>query len=515
MHQIQEFFSKLFDSSDWPPRWHCGRWTDFHGWLYIISDLLIWSAYFTIPFVILKYISKKQDVKFIRVYFLFAAFILACGSTHLLDAVSFWLPAYRFNALMRVITGILSWITVFYLVKFLPVAFSLKSQKELETEVTQREKAEEKINLLNAKLEQRILERTNELFELNTEQKRVIQEMEVLSMIAKETSNSVIIFDKSTRHASWVNEGFTRHTGYTERDMHGKKPLSILRGAETDKHVLDMISGQIKKNLPYSCDLLIYTKSGETKWQFVSGQPIRGDNGAVAKYFVIATDISERKRMEEERLATKIEGQKQVTRIILETREIERNVLGRELHDNINQILASINLKLGYYLEEPENNIDVIKNCRENLQHAIQETRNLSHDMVMPRFSERSLKEELKLLIGNYSYKKVIQLELAGINESDISSTIKETLFRIAQEQLSNIAKHAKAGMIGMRLSNDARLVTMVIHDNGVGFDVQQQRKGIGITNILNRVEPYNGTAEIISMPGKGCTLLVTIPLAA
>jgi len=106
-------------------------------------------------------------------------------------------------------------------------------------------------------------------------------------------------------------------------------------------------------------------------------------------------------------------------------------------------------------------------------------------------------------------------LELADINESDISSTIKETLFRIAQEQLSNIAKHAKAGMIGMRLSNDARLVTMVIHDNGVGFDVQQKRKGIGITNILNRVEPYNGTAEIISMPGKGCTLLVTIPLAA
>jgi len=144
MNQIIEFFKKLFDSSDWPPRWHCGRWTEFHGWLYIISDLLIWSAYFTIPIVIIRYISKKQGIRFERLYFLFAAFILACGATHFLDAVAFWIPAYRLNALVRLITGILSWTTVFYLVKLLPAAFSLKSQKELEVEIGQRKKAEEK-----------------------------------------------------------------------------------------------------------------------------------------------------------------------------------------------------------------------------------------------------------------------------------------------------------------------------------------------------------------------------------
>ena len=112
MNQIIEFFKKLFDSSDWPPRWHCGRWTEFHGWLYIISDLLIWSAYFTIPIVIIRYISKKQGIRFVRLYFLFAAFILACGATHFLDAVAFWIPAYRLNALVRLITGILSYSNV-------------------------------------------------------------------------------------------------------------------------------------------------------------------------------------------------------------------------------------------------------------------------------------------------------------------------------------------------------------------------------------------------------------------
>jgi len=346
-----------------------------------------------------------------------------------------------------------------------------------------------------------------------TEQKRISQEMEVLSMIAKETSNCVMIFDRKTGYTSWVNEGFTRHTGFAKQDIYGMNPWLILGGPETDKVILNYVRTQVGKNLPFSCDILIYTKKRETKWQFMSGQPILDDNGNGTKYFVIANDISERRRMEEERIANKIELQKEVTRIILQTQEMERNVLGRELHDNINQILASVSLRLGYFIDEPENSIDTIENCREDLDRAIQEARKLSHQMVMPSFSQSSLKEELELLIENYSYKKVVKLQLAHINEKQIPSTIKETLFRIAQEQLSNIAKHAKAGRIAMRLSNDSGLVTMVINDNGIGFNMQQKRKGIGITNIFNRVGPYNGTADIISRPGKGCTLSVTIPL--
>ncbi len=143
MNQAAEFFRKLFDTSDWPPRWHCGRWTDFHGWLYIISDLLIWSAYFAIPILILTYVRRQgKAVRFNILYLLFASFILACGTTHLLDAIMFWVPAYRVSALIRCVTGIVSWVTVYFLVKLLPTAFSLKSAQELEAEVRLREGAE-------------------------------------------------------------------------------------------------------------------------------------------------------------------------------------------------------------------------------------------------------------------------------------------------------------------------------------------------------------------------------------
>jgi PAS domain S-box-containing protein len=148
MKQVVEFFEKLLDTSDWPARWKCGTWSEFHGWLYIISDLLVWSAYFAIPFSIIRYISKRHDARFIRLYFLFAGFILACGATHFFDAVTFWKPVYRINALVRAFTGILSWTTVFYIIKVLPMAFTLPSSAQLEAEVEQRKKAEEKFRYL-------------------------------------------------------------------------------------------------------------------------------------------------------------------------------------------------------------------------------------------------------------------------------------------------------------------------------------------------------------------------------
>lgn len=209
-----------------------------------------------------------------------------------------------------------------------------------------------------------------------------------------------------------------------------------------------------------------------------------------------------------------IEQQRAITRTILQTQEMERNAMGRELHDNINQILASVSLKLGYYLEEPENNLEIIELCRRDLLNAIEECRKLSHSMVIPRFAERTLREELELLIENYSARQIVWLNSDGLQEENIPFTIKENLFRIAQEHLSNIQKHAKASEIGIQLNNDSRWVGLLIQDNGVGFDIKQKRKGIGIANIFNRAESYNGTAEILSQPGKGCTLSVKIPLA-
>ncbi len=161
--QAYHFFKNLFNTDGFPPRWHCGKWTSFHGWLYIISDLLIWSAYFLIPLVILRYIIRKTNLRFTRLYLLFAAFILACGATHLLDAIIFWYPYYRLSAVLKFITGILSWVTVFYLVKYLPFAFSLKTSAQLEEEIELRKTVEHQLQESNEKLHQAEMELKEDL----------------------------------------------------------------------------------------------------------------------------------------------------------------------------------------------------------------------------------------------------------------------------------------------------------------------------------------------------------------
>ncbi len=153
MQQVVDFFKGLFSTDQWPARWHCGNWSSFHGWLYIISDLSIWIAYFMIPLIIINYVSKKKSgIKFQKIYLLFAAFILFCGMTHFLDAVMFWIPMYRLNALIRLVTAIVSLLTVYYLIKILPLAFRLKTTEELEREVARRIQAEERLAEANASL---------------------------------------------------------------------------------------------------------------------------------------------------------------------------------------------------------------------------------------------------------------------------------------------------------------------------------------------------------------------------
>jgi two-component system, chemotaxis family, sensor kinase Cph1 len=124
------FFQKLFDTTDFTPRWVCGNWETGHGWLHILSDLAIFGAYFAIPLAITFYISKKRgEVSYPRLFWLFSAFIFSCGTTHLVDAIIFYHPIYRVSGILKLITAVVSWMTVIALIRVLPQALELPGLK--------------------------------------------------------------------------------------------------------------------------------------------------------------------------------------------------------------------------------------------------------------------------------------------------------------------------------------------------------------------------------------------------
>ncbi len=156
-----EFLSKLFDTSDFPARWQCGHWTEGHGWLHIGSDLAIAGAYAAIPLSIAWFaVSRRRDLTFPKLYWLFALFILSCGLGHFIEATIFWQPWYRLSGVVKLITATVSWATVLALIRVMPTALALPSafnlNDELKNEIEERKRAEEEVRRLNLALEDRV-----------------------------------------------------------------------------------------------------------------------------------------------------------------------------------------------------------------------------------------------------------------------------------------------------------------------------------------------------------------------
>ena len=176
-----------------------------------------------------------------------------------------------------------------------------------------------------------------------TEKKLADDELKKLSMVAKETINGVVIRDKD-QNIVWVNNAFTKMWGYELDEVIGKNPLQFLPGPETDVEVVNYVTEQLMKKKPFVCEILFYTKAGEKMYVSVQLQPIFDDNGDVKQFFALQTDITKQRELEEKVELEKNIKQKEITEAVIIAQESERSKIGRELHDNVNQLLGATKL---------------------------------------------------------------------------------------------------------------------------------------------------------------------------
>lgn len=241
--------------------------------------------------------------------------------------------------------------------------------------------------------------------------------------------------------------------------------------------------------------------------------------GAVLCVFLTGLAINIR----ETRLAdTKLHA---LTRKIVETQEEERGRIARELHDGISQVLVSVRYTLdhakrmlGRSQGETENSIDL---ATENLNMAIREVRQISHDLRPGMLDDLGLAKALENLGANFAKRTNIEVVVQATALRDLlSAEAKTTLFRIAQEALTNIERHAQATRVELRLGASRKGVTLEIADNGKGFDLYELRRrksmgaGIGLKNMEERLEPFDGHLDINSSPS-GTRVAAQMPLRA
>jgi PAS domain S-box-containing protein len=245
-----------------------------------------------------------------------------------------------------------------------------------------------------------------------------------------------------------------------------------------------------------------------------NGIVLRNSNGIAYRMIGYMHDTG-KKTVLEESLDREIKlKEQQIKEAKEEAKETERSDIGKELHDNVNQLLGASKLYLEMAKRGGEHTEMYLSRSSEYTTTAIEEIRKLTRGLTTNTIQNLGLCEAIENVTRDAMEVNPVKIscELARFEENSVNDKFKMNVFRIIQEQLNNILKHAKATQVRVTLSQTKTTIMLSIADNGVGFDTAKNQKGIGIANIKNRAKSYSGVADFVSQPGKGCVLTVTFP---
>lgn len=309
------------------------------------------------------------------------------------------------------------------------------------------------------------------------------------------------------------NDAFARLYGYENADGIIGCPLSKLMPADDEANMIYLVkffsnNFVVKDEVSHEMD-----KNGNPVI-FLNNMVgiIEGDH--MIRVWGTQRDITEQVALQKSLNEERELRQQQITEAVIVGQEKERFQLGQELHDNINQILASTKLYIECAMRDKFPRMDMIAESKILIEKAMFEIRNLSKSLLPPSLGETGLLQALNELVEHIREVNALSLIINWkiTDEHTISNKLKLTIFRIVQEQLNNVIKHANAGEVIISVKEAGRYIELNIKDNGVGFDTELKPKGVGLRNITSRAEVNKGIVSIISEPGSGCEVTVLFP---
>jgi two-component system sensor histidine kinase UhpB len=275
------------------------------------------------------------------------------------------------------------------------------------------------------------------------------------------------------------------------------------------------VSDHIKKGMDrWDDEYRFECADGHYKFLCDSGIILYRNNKAVRILGAIR-DLTEKKKLEKQLFDEQAQRHKAITLATLAAQEQEKTNISRELHDNVNQILMSSKLFMDTARRTPEQATELLDKAIEYQLMALQEIRKLSKSLNTSHIKAVGLRDSVNDIVQNM---KMLDLEVHFIFNNQVEEKLSDEqrlmVFRIIQEQTSNIIKYAEAKTVQIMINEMNDMIHLVICDDGVGFDPEDDsEKGIGFINITSRAEAHNGKVNILASPGKGCSLELCFPL--
>ena len=245
---------------------------------------------------------------------------------------------------------------------------------------------------------------------------------------------------------------------------------------------------------------------------------IRNEKGVPIRLIGAMQDVTNDRILQQALTNQALVKLKKTAKGLLQAQEQEKQVLGNELHENISQMLASIKLFIDHALNNIEEREYLLRESSGYLQGVISEIRKLHRGLVPLPMETFTLLNMMQQEADNmmFAHNIKVTIKFSNIDEHQLDPELKLALFRIVQEQLENIRKHAKASQASIRLIYKNFALQLIIDDNGVGANMSKGNSaGIGFKSIESRVQLYNGAYHVASTINNGFRLSILIPLGS
>ena len=355
-----------------------------------------------------------------------------------------------------------------------------------------------------------------------TERKRAEESLVKMGKAIYTSGEAIFLTDREGIF-TFVNPAFTSLYGFSSDEVIGKVTPRIIKSGVLDKSVYEGFWQTLLNGDEVRGELINKRKDGTTINIEGFATPFIDEEKNIIGFLGSQRDITERKQAEEALNNSQQELRKFATHL-QHVREEEKIALAREIHDDLGQILVALKINLGLFKKKISKGIEVISS-EEILSEFDQLSNLVDNTIKTTRRIMNGLRPELIELLG---FEAACKSYLHDFDETHhISSQFESTilnlninlersvaLFRILQEALNNIIKHAKATLVTVQLSNPAGKLVMVIVDNGVGFDENNKGRqdSYGLIGMKERVFLLEGELNITSKVGKGTSVRVEIP---